>query len=254
MVDIVLIYPFFRKIFDKSPFRFPPLGIGYIASILRQKNYSVEIFDGTFRNREEMLKEIELLKPRIVGIYSMYSMEDESFFFAKKLGNIVDLLVAGGPLPTVEPVKFLKWFDVVVIGEGENTVLEIVKSYHNDRELDKISGIKFKRNNKIVNTDLMNEVKDLDAIPFPARELFDNDLYKRYFKKHFGYTMTSMISSRGCPFTCDFCSKPVFGDTFRQRSPKNIVDEMQTIVNQGYETKIHYQEDFEDRMTISWND
>jgi anaerobic magnesium-protoporphyrin IX monomethyl ester cyclase len=83
---------------------------------------------------------------------------------------------------------------------------------------------------------MRSEIKDLNTIPFPARELFDNDLYKRYYIKHFGYTMTSMISSRGCPFTCDFCSKPVFGDTFRQRSPKNIVDEMQTIEYQRYDT------------------
>jgi anaerobic magnesium-protoporphyrin IX monomethyl ester cyclase len=76
---------------------------------------------------------------------------------------------------------------------------------------------------------------DLDSLPFPARELYDHNAYKSYYQAHHGYTITSMITSRGCPFDCDFCSRPIFGRTFRSRSPKNIVDEMEVIAGYGYE-------------------
>jgi anaerobic magnesium-protoporphyrin IX monomethyl ester cyclase len=75
----------------------------------------------------------------------------------------------------------------------------------------------------------------LDSIPFPSRELFDNEAYKDYYKKHFGYTTTSIMTSRGCPFNCDFCSRPVFGNQFRTRSAMNIVDEMEQVQTLSYD-------------------
>jgi anaerobic magnesium-protoporphyrin IX monomethyl ester cyclase len=72
-------------------------------------------------------------------------------------------------------------------------------------------------------------------LAFPLRELFDNYAYKAYYRKHFGYTTTPLISSRGCPFSCDFCSRPVFGTSFRTRSAENIVDEVEEIAGLGYE-------------------
>lgn len=75
----------------------------------------------------------------------------------------------------------------------------------------------------------------MDSIPFPARELFDNQSYKDYYLKRFGYTLTSIITSRGCPFNCDFCSQPIFGNQFRARSAVNVVDEIEKVINLGYE-------------------
>lgn len=78
-------------------------------------------------------------------------------------------------------------------------------------------------------------IEDLDSLPFPARELYDHESYKRYFRRYHGYTITSMITSRGCPFECDFCSRPIFERTYRTRSPANIVDEMESIISYGYD-------------------
>jgi anaerobic magnesium-protoporphyrin IX monomethyl ester cyclase len=111
-----------------------------------------------------------------------------------------------------------------------------VKHLQSDREVIGIQGTVCKDGGAVHYGERRQPIVDLDSIPFPARELFDNDSYKEYYSKHFGYTMTSMISSRGCPFNCDFCSRPVFGDTFRSRSARNIVDEIESVVGLGYDT------------------
>jgi anaerobic magnesium-protoporphyrin IX monomethyl ester cyclase len=234
--DILLIYPYYRPKFDRSPFRFPPLGTGYIASFLKQHNFEIEIVDGTFRNEKEIVHEVERSKPRIVGIYAMYSMEKESISLAKKIRSMTDLLVVGGPLPTVDPYSFSNDFDIVVIGEAEDTMLEIASNFLDHGEVKQVQGAILSKSTGVKHENKRAPIADLDSIPFPARELFDNDAYKEYYTNRFGYTMTSMISSRGCPFTCDFCSRPVFGDTFRSRSPRNIVDEMEAVSNLGYKT------------------
>ena len=236
MVDVLLVYPFFKPRFDRSPFRFPPLGIGYIASFLKQEGFTVKILDCTFKSQRSILEEVENSSPRIIGIYSMYSMERESINLARRIKGIADILVVGGPLPTVDPASFLNDFDLVVIGEAENTMLDLARSFFDNGESRDVPGIVFKDGSGIHRTVNREFITDLDSIPFPARELFENAPYKRYYQTRFGYSMTSMISSRGCPFKCDFCSRPVFGESFRSRSPQNIVDEMQSISALGYDT------------------
>jgi len=105
---VTLVYPYFHPRFDTSIFRFPPLGLGYIAAFLKQKNISVEIVDCTFLTKEEALKKIVKSKPNIIGIQSMYSMRDTSLELARVLRGQCDLLVAGGALPTIKPELFLE--------------------------------------------------------------------------------------------------------------------------------------------------
>ena len=234
LVDVLLIYPFFKSRFDNSPFRFPPLGIGYIASVLRHEGLTVSVLDCTFQDRRGVVKKIGSLCPRIVGIYSMYSMEDEALQLARRIRTMAELLVAGGPLPTVEPSRFLDDFDVVVVGEAERTMLDLAKKFLANQDFKDLHGIAFKDGSGIHKTPVRKRIEDLDSVPIPARDLFENNSYKKYYRTRFGYEMASMISSRGCPFECDFCSRPVFGESLRSRSPANIVNEMELIVNLGY--------------------
>ena len=145
------------------------------------------------------------------------------------------MLVAGGPLPTSAPESFLDDFDVAAIGEGEDTIAELVRSVEQGKDFSSVNGVAYKDGGKIRFTPDREFVKDLDDLPFPSRELFDNESYKKYYSKRFGYTITSLITSRGCPFSCDFCSRPVFGTSFRSRSPSNIVDEVESIGSLGYD-------------------
>ena len=242
--DVVLIYPFTKPSYDRSKFRLPPLGLGYIASYLRKNNFDVDVLDCTFKGEQAVIKEAQQQSPRIIGIYSMYTMQEATIRLAKALRKKCDTLVVGGPLPTVTPEPFLQYFDIVVMGEGEQTMLEIA-SLDQPNNLKKIRGLVFKEKDgndteRIVYTQPREMFNDIDSIPHPARELFDN--YIRYYSDRGFEPTTSIMTSRGCPFSCDFCSKPVFGSTLRQRSPKNIISEITEALKLGY-TRIYFQDD-----------
>jgi anaerobic magnesium-protoporphyrin IX monomethyl ester cyclase len=232
---VTLVYPYFQPSNDNSIFRFPPLGLGYIASYLQKQNIKVDLVDCTFLGEKEALERVRRTNPDVIGIYSMYSMKEKSLELAERLRQDCELLVAGGPLPTTSPTEFLNYFDVVAIGEGEETMFEIVKQEDGDRDLSKVEGIVYKKNGEPKFTAPRGFIEDLDSVPFPAREFFDNHAYQRYYSRKFGYTITSLMTSRGCPFNCDFCSRPVFGNKFRTRSATNIVDEVKEVVKLGYE-------------------
>jgi anaerobic magnesium-protoporphyrin IX monomethyl ester cyclase len=126
-------------------------------------------------------------------------------------------------------------FDVAVIGEGENAMVDIVECWEKDRDFSGVRGRAYKDKGEVKLTTPRDFVENLDDLPFPSREQFDNEAYKRYYCRRFGYSISPIITSRGCPFSCDFCSRPVFGQGFRTRSPANIVDEMESIVGLGYD-------------------
>jgi anaerobic magnesium-protoporphyrin IX monomethyl ester cyclase len=190
-------------------------------------------------SQKEAIEQIKNSKSRIVGIYSMFSMKHPAINMAKLLRNNCEMLVAGGPLPTLCPEDFLEDFDVVAVGEGERTMLELVRAVENHRSWSTVNGIVFKDQKdddpEVVYTPPRGFIQDLDSLPFPARDQFDHQSYKNHYFKKFGYTTTSVITSRGCPFKCDFCSRAVFGNKFRTRSAENVVDEMETVQAQGYD-------------------
>ena len=235
MVTVTLVYPFFKPSRDNSIFRFPPLGLGYLASSLKQHGISVELVDCTFLSRKEAIEKIKRSNPRIIGFYSMFSMKKTSLELAQLFKGQCDLLVVGGPLPTLDPTGFLDVFDVAVIGEGEETIVELATCLEQGFGVCNVRGIAYKQDGTVKFTPARSFIEDLDALPFPSRELFDNTTYKSYYAKRFGYTTTPVISSRGCPFSCDFCSRPVFGQSLRLRSPKNVVDEVEEVCGFGYD-------------------
>lgn len=236
MTTVTLVYPYFQPSNDNSIFRFPPLGLGYIAAYLKRESISVDLVDCTFLNQKEAVERVRRSKPKIIGIQSMFSLKSKALEFASLFRDNCELLIAGGPQPTSDPEEFLRHFDVAVIGEGEQTMLELVTEAEGNLNLSKVDGIAYKQNGegKARFTPPRKFIQNLDNIPFPSRELFDNEAYKKYYSKNFGYTTTSVMTSRGCPFQCGFCSRPVFGNEFRSRSASNIVDEMERVAALGY--------------------
>lgn len=238
MVAVTLVYPFFRPRPDRSIFRFPPLGLEYIVSYLRQHGVSANLVDCTFLTENEAIEQVRKSKPDIVGIYSMFSMKAPALRIAKLLRKNCEMLVAGGPLPTLRAENFLDDFDVVGVGEGEATMLELAEAVEGHRSLSTVKGIAYndeRDENHAIRTPNREAIQDLDSLPFPARDQLDHEAYKQHYKDRFGYTTTSIITSRGCPFSCDFCSRAVFGHEFRTRSAVNIVDEVESVMALGYE-------------------
>ena len=234
--DVVLVYPYFNEERDKSIFRYPPLGIGYLAAVLQRAGIKVRVLDCTFSTSERTVAVIRALRPKILGIYSMVTINHHARWLAQQLRNEVELLVAGGPLPTLVPDTFLDLFDAVVVGEGEYTFLELVQAHLDGRPWDRILGIAYAPStDSIVLNDRRGLEQDLNRLPLPAREMFPNQAYKEYWNRYHGYTATNLISSRGCPYNCDFCSSPIFGRSYRERSASSVCAEMVEIESLGYE-------------------
>ena len=235
-VDVLLVYPYFNEEIDTSVFRYPPLGLGYLASTLRRAGISVGLIDGTFSRREDVVKKIRDTQPSILGIYSMITINHHARMIAEAVHNDVGLLVAGGPLPTLTPNEFLDLFDVVVMHEGEDTFLEIVKRFLSDESWENVTGIAHSRNDNGFQMNKPREYEwNLDRISPPARDLFPNKAYMKYWERYHGHTATSLITTRGCPYLCDFCSNPVFGRSYRERSVENVLEEMKQIKETGYQ-------------------
>ncbi len=242
MTSVLLIYPFFLGRRDRSRFRFPPLGVSYLAASLQHAGHHVHLLDCTFRRKNDALAEALHVGADIVGLYCMVTMLDDCLWFARNLRGHCRLLIAGGPLPTCEPSTFVKDFDVVVRGEAEQTLQEIVHAWEARSGFAWVAGIVYREANsaevpdgRVIATTARPFVRDLDAIPFPARELLPNDRYIAYGKDRYGFSITTVMSSRGCPFRCDFCSNVVFGASYRERSALNVVDEIEQALALGYD-------------------
>lgn len=247
MTSVLLIYPYFSPPRNRSIFRFPPLGIAYLAAALQNAGYQVSLLDCTFLERRDALKRAAQIGADIAGIYIMVTMREDALRFARHLRHHCKVLVAGGPLPSSDPAPYLDDFDVIVRGEGEHTMLDIVDAYDGRRGFESISGIAYRRNHHAAKTDVVFTTPrvpeaDLDSIAFPARELIPNDQYIQSCRKRFGIATTSIITTRGCPFSCEFCSNAVFGISYRQRSPGNVIDEVEQVLALGYD-RVHFADD-----------
>jgi len=219
----------------------PPLGIATIATVLEKAGYEVKILDINFLYRRgfswgQLEKIIKEIKPNIIGI----TCTTPAVINVLKIVDIVKsmnpkiFLVVGGPHASAMPQNLLtigKTIDVVVIGEGENTFLELVKFIQNEKELEKIQGIAYRRNGNIIQTARRPRIENLDEIPFPARHFFPS-LNKYHFAGHCynRLPVTSMITSRGCPHNCNFCTQVVFGQKYRTRNAENVVAEMGELI------------------------
>ncbi|MGZ4923139.1 MAG: B12-binding domain-containing radical SAM protein [Halobacteriota archaeon] len=253
MTRVLLIYPYFKPKRSRSIFRFPPLGICYVAASLQRAGHEVEVLDCTFMTRDAALAQAARAQADVVGIYSMMTMREDSITFARLLRPHTRLLVAGGPLPSCDPKVFLDDFDVVVVGEGERTMVELVHAYETGSDKAAIAGIAYRerQDDGRMKRDKDDDIRltiarafaaNLDDIPFPARELLPNDRYIQYGQQKFGHGKTTIITTRGCPFRCEFCSNAVFGVSYRERSAANVVDEVEQALSFGYDY-IHFADD-----------
>jgi anaerobic magnesium-protoporphyrin IX monomethyl ester cyclase len=247
-----------------------PLGIAYVAALL-ETQYKVRIIDAPtegWKNleqiggtkyrvglkNEEIADRIKRLSPDVVGINIPFSGWSKSAFEAASTVKSVDadiVTVLDGQHPSARPGDCLANpnIDFVVIGEPECTIFELVSELEREaQDLEKIKGIAFVKNGKTIVTPQRPAIQDLDSLPFPARHLLPMDAYFAAAKENprrgeISKPWTIMITSRGCPFDCIFCTNCiVWGKKWRGRSPGNVVDELEQVV-QSYRVK---QIDFED--------
>jgi len=270
-MNILLIFPP-STIYGKDP-TIPavvlPLGLAYIAAYLEQHHYEVSIIDARSLSKDrvivspgkalygltddELRREIEKRAPDIVGISCMYTAYSGDAHRVAKITKDINRAIAvvmGGAYASTLPNMALKDnnVDVVVHGEGEETFLELVQYIENKQEYVEMRGISFKdKQGLIVNNPGRPLIADLDTIPFPARHLLDMNLYLD--NKPGFYAMrapsATMITSRGCPNACIYCTiQSVWGNRkWRGRSPQNVVNEIEVLHKEYGIKEIYWMDD-----------
>ena len=220
----------------------PPINLGYLASFVRSKKdyYDISILDAealelTYDDVESHLKQ-EV--PDVVGI----TANTPSFYHVTKIAEIckkVDKnikVVVGGPHPSALPEETIniQSIDYVVIGEGEITFLELLDAIELGKSLENVDGILYKKDGKVIRNRPRELIKNLDVLPYPARDLMPHHLYSPApTKRVSNFKATSICSARGCPFNCTFCAaKVVWSRKYRCRSPQNVVDEIEYCVKE----------------------
>jgi anaerobic magnesium-protoporphyrin IX monomethyl ester cyclase len=247
MPRVALVYPYFRT---KSPTEmlFPPLGLALLASQLHRLGIESKIFDCTFDTFETIQNKLESYHPDIVGIYTMVTLSHNTFRIAEMVRTILpeSLLVAGGPLPTLYPEQYSKVFNAVFRGEADLSFPAFCSDLFAQKSarpqlkelvLNKYPGLFIRRDVLQVENPLIHyREKELDTFPLPYRGDFDHPAYQEVWFQQEGTKTTSLITTLGCPFNCDFCSRPVFGNLFRRRNLDAVFEEIQQIRSLGYDS------------------
>lgn len=213
---------------------YPTLGILYISSYLNSRDFDAEVYDTTFKLKADFYRFIDERRPSIVGIYSNLMTKLnvlEQIIYCKRHGCKV---IVGGPdVPEYAEMYVQFGADVAVIGEGEQTMEELLPALTQNAPLNQIAGIVFMSDDGIIiRTPARALIEDLDMLPLPDRDAIDIEEYINTWRTHHGMGSISLICARGCPFTCTWCSRSVYGETHRRRSVKNVVDEIQILLEQ----------------------
>jgi anaerobic magnesium-protoporphyrin IX monomethyl ester cyclase len=212
-----------------------PLGILYISSHLRAKGFDVEVFDSTFAEPEQLYALLRSTPPAVLGVYANLMTRANVLRILRVAQQAGWRTVVGGPEPAAYIQQYLEeGADVVVIGEGELTLEEVIPALRSGlpAALAKVNGIAFRGEDGEVHQTLPRaQIADLDRQPWPDRERVDIERYVQAWRSHHGKGSVSLITARGCPYRCRWCSHEVFGRTHRRRKPALVVDELEWLLN-----------------------
>lgn len=238
---------------NKSIASFPPLGLLYLATVLKRRGVRVSVLDQAARGLadDETVDWIEKQDPDIVGFSTFASSGRTAGLISGKIKrknpNVVVIL--GNQYATFNPERILKKYpsvDIIGRGEGEETVVELADCIEAGGDMRQIRGITFRQEGRIVATPDRPLIKDLDSIPFPDRSLLTEEYHcfmagTNVAPKKF----TSFVSSRGCPYSCRFCSCTKFArNRWRSRSIENVMEELRILDDEGYEQLIFVDDSF----------
>lgn len=226
---------------------YPPLGLLYIASHLRALGFAVEVLDSTFMSRAEHLERTQAAQAPVVGIYVNLMTRRDALQVMQRATAAGSIVVLGGP----EPVNYAKEYlgrgaHVIVAGEGEVTLTELLAILRQSpvADLGDVPGILFEgADGQVVTTPPRAQMKSLDGRPLPARDSIDMRRYMEVWREHHGASSVSLITARGCPYTCRWCSHSVYGFTYRHRSVQDVADELQHIRDVYNPDQVWYADD-----------
>jgi anaerobic magnesium-protoporphyrin IX monomethyl ester cyclase len=242
MKPILFTHSYFLKL-DAKQLRigqpYAPLGTLYAAAVMREKGYNVSVHDVQFTSGpEEILHALGEKLPGYLVVYDdgfnyltkmcLTNMREAAFKMIKLAKERGCVVIVSSSDSTDRFEKYLEeGADFVLIGEGEQTLVELIGAINSKVEdISVIPGIAFKKNDVYVKTGARKVMTQLDCLPLPAWDMIDIVPYKEMWLKHAGYFSINIGTTRGCPFKCNWCAKPIYGNRYNARSPKNVVNEI----------------------------
>lgn len=216
---------------------YPPLGILYLSAYLKQQGVETSVYDTTFSSFNELKKYLLDNTPQYLALYANLITKInliKIINFVKSNPQLSNTkIILGGPDVTYNFENYLKnGAEYIVIGEGEQTLFELVDALKNKTDLSKVNGIAYKENGQIITTPPRIKIKNIDELPQPDREAIDLHKYLDVWKKNHGKNTMSISTQRGCPYTCKWCSTAVYGQSYRRRSPELVANEIEDVIKQ----------------------
>lgn len=244
-MKVLLIFPMYSR--ELVTTYEEPVGILYLASFLLEAGHEVEVADLTYKSNLDGLEE-KVLWADVVGISSPTPIFGNAITILGHIKNTKHDIpcVIGGPHATANPADSLRHgFDAAVIGEGEETIVELVETMEQRESLDKVAGIAYMEGDELRRTSPRSFITNLDKIPLPARQFIDYNRYRRF----------GIITMRGCPYRCLYC-KPIedklFGNKLRKRSLENVLEEITGLVTRYGNRQISFKDDTLTVNKTSW--
>jgi len=218
---------------------YAPLGTLYAAALMRNNSHDVELFDTMFvHNPADVIAKIETFKPDLFVIYDdgfnyltkmcLTNMRDAAFKMIKIAKEKGCTTIVSSSDATDHYEQYLnEGTDFVLLGEAEMTLSELAETIEKKGTgFTEIHGLAFKDKGNIIKTQRRSVMHDLDNLPMPAWDLADMEVYRDYWLRSTGYFSINIGTTRGCPFKCNWCAKPIYGNRYNSRSPMNVVNEL----------------------------
>jgi len=250
MKHILFTHSYFLR-FDSKQWQlalpYPPLGTLYAAAVMRENDFSVSLFDTMFvSDPEEVVEAMAKNRP------DFFVICDDGFNYLTKmcLTNMRGAAFSMGKIAKASGCKVIvassdatdhyaeyleQGADFIIIGEAEQTLLELTTQItEGSEDFSGIMGLAYLKDGKAIKTSPRPVIKDLDSLPLPAWDLVDMEQYRQSWLKSAGYFSLNMSTTRGCPFKCNWCAKPIYGNRYNSRSPGNVVAEIK-LLKQNYQ-------------------
>ena len=213
---------------------YAPLGLLYISAYLNKYNIENHVFDSTFYSLEKQLEFIAKNQPKIIAIYTNLMTKINVIKLIKILKKNAKYgfpkIILGGPDITYNCENYLKTgVDFLIIGEGEETTLELYKAIINNTDYSTIAGLAYLENGCVKKTSPRIKMKDLSNLPLPNRSAIPINKYLNTWKTHHGKSSITVSTQRGCPYTCKWCSTAVYGQSYRRRPANMVAAELRTL-------------------------
>jgi len=248
-MKIVFVNPLREKISDKiqSVSTFPRISLASIAAMLHE-NHDVKIIDPVIEkySLNEFCEVLKKINPDVIGINAYTEEIIDADIMCREIKKALSdtYSILGGPHISAIPEKTMEkfdYFDFGVIGEGEKTCLELIETIESNKNYEKVKGIIFKKDNKIIKTEKRELIKNINELPFPAWHLFDLEKYRKFSPtgERIEGLELPVEGARGCPFDCIFCYR-IFGGSVRFKTAKRIVDDIERNLDLFGATKVHF--------------